>query len=88
MNTAQPRRMAQRKGDSRPEIRDRLVKAFGRLSLIFQAIGARRTAQQELKSGETRRCEISYEARKRELLVALRQKISEKQTKITTRADD
>ena len=81
MNTTRSRRISQSWRDSRVEINNRLAKAFERLSLIFQAIGARQSAEQELKKRETRQCELGYEARKRELLVALRQKISEKQTK-------
>jgi hypothetical protein len=82
MNTTPSRRMTQGWRDFRLEIRNRLAKALERLSLIFLAIDAKRAAQRELKNRETRQCEIGYEARKRELLVALRQKISEKQTKI------
>lgn len=82
MNTTPSRRMAQGRRDFRFEIINRLAIAFERLNIIFPASDAERTAQQELKNREARQCEIGYEARKRELLVALRQKISEKQTKI------
>jgi hypothetical protein len=81
MNTTPSRRLAQDRRDFGVEIINMLAKAFGRLSIIFPAIVAERTAPQELKNRETRQCEIGYEARKRQLLVALRQKIVEKQTK-------
>jgi hypothetical protein len=74
--------MVQGRRDPEFDITNKLAKTFGHLSLVFSAIGARRPAERESKNRETRRCEISYEARKRQLLVALRQKISEKQTKI------
>jgi hypothetical protein len=38
-------------------------------------------AQRELKDREARQDELGYEARKRKLLVALRNKIAEKRTK-------
>jgi hypothetical protein len=68
--------------NSRFEITNRLATAFEQLSLALSAIGARWIEQRESKSRETRQCEAGYEARKRQLLMALRQKISEKQTKI------
>ena len=80
--TTQPRHISQGRRDFGLEITYRLAKTFERLSLVFSAIGARRLAERELKNRETRQCEISYETRKRRLLVALRQKISKKQTKI------
>jgi hypothetical protein len=82
MNTTQSRHMSKGRSGSRGEITSRLAKACEGLSLVFSAIGAKRLAEQDLKNHETPRCEISYEARKRELLIAVRQKISEKQTKI------
>jgi hypothetical protein len=82
MNTTQSRRMAQGRRGFGLEITNRLVKAFEHLSFVFSAIGAKRLAERELKNREPRQCEIGYEARKRQLLVALRKKISEKQTKI------
>jgi hypothetical protein len=68
-------------GDFGLDIRKRLVKAFERLSLIFSAIIIKRMAQQELKDREAGQDELGYEARKRKLLVALRNKIAKKQTK-------
>jgi hypothetical protein len=82
MNTTQSRRMAQGRRDFGLEITNTLAKAFEHLSLVFSAIGAKRLAERELKNHETRECKISYETRKRQLLIALRQKISERQTKI------
>jgi hypothetical protein len=82
INTTQSRRMAQGRRDFGLEITDSLAKAFERLSLVFSAIEAKRLAERELKNRETRQCEIGYEARKRQLSFALRQKISEKQTRI------
>jgi hypothetical protein len=82
IKTTQSRRIAQGLRDLGLEIKDRLAKAFEHLSLLFSAIGSRRLAERELKNRETPQCEIDYETRKRQLLVALRQKISEKQTKI------
>ena len=82
MNTTPSRRMAQARRDSTLEITNRLAKAFERLSFIFSEISARRLTERKLKNREMRKFEISYEARKRRLLMALRQKISEKQTKI------
>jgi hypothetical protein len=63
------------------EIRKRLAKAFERLSLIASAILIKRIAQQELKDREARQDELGYEARKRKLLVVLRNKIAERQAK-------
>jgi hypothetical protein len=74
--------MAHRWGDFGLDIRKRLAKAFERLSFIFSAIVIKRMARRELKNREAQRCEFGYEARKRKLLLALRDKISEKQTKI------
>jgi hypothetical protein len=82
MNTTQSRRMAQGRRDSGLEITNRLANVFEHLSLVFSAIGAKRLAERELKNRGMRQCEISYETRKRQLLIALRQKISEKQTRV------
>jgi len=81
MNTASSGPAAQRLGDFDLEIRKRLAKAFERISLIFSAIIIRWMAQRELNDREARHYELSYEARKRKLLVALRDKIAEKQAK-------
>jgi len=59
-----------------------LAKAFERLDFTFSAIVFKRMAERELKNREAQRCELGYESRKRALLTALRQKISEKQAKI------
>jgi hypothetical protein len=82
MNTTPSRPMAQGRRGFGLEITNRLANVFEHLSLVFSAIGAKRLAERELKNRETRQCEISYETRKRQLLIALRQKISERQTKI------
>jgi hypothetical protein len=82
IKTTQSRRIAQGRRDLGLEITDRLAKAFEHLSLLFSAIGARWLEERESENRETRQCEIGYEARKRQLLAALRKKISEKQTKI------
>ena len=81
MNTTSSRHTAHHLGDFSLEIRKRLAKAFERLSLIFSAIIIKRMAQRELKDREARQDELSYEARKRKLLVALRNKIAERQPK-------
>jgi hypothetical protein len=81
MNTTSSRHTAHRLGDFGLEIRKKLANAFERLSLIFSAIIIKRMAQRELKDREARQDELGYEARKRKLLVALRNKIAEKQTK-------
>jgi len=81
MNTTSSRHSAHRLGDFGLDIRKRLAKAFENLSLIFSAIIIRRMAQRELKDREMQQYELSYEARKRKLLVALRDKIAEKQAK-------
>ena len=81
MNTTSSRHTAHRMGDFGLEIRKRLAKAFERLSLIVSAIVIKRMAQQELKDREARQDGLSYEARKRKLLVALRNKIAERQAK-------
>ena len=75
------RRTASRWGDLGLEMRKRLVKAIERLSDAFSAINLERMARRELKDREAQQCDLGYEARKRELLVALRQRISEKHTK-------
>ena len=82
IKTTQSRRMAQGRRDFGLEITTRLAKAFEHVSLVFSAIGARRMAERESKNRETPQREISYEARKRRLLMALRQKISGKRTGI------
>ena len=81
MNTTSSRHTAHRLGDIGLEIRKRLAKAFERLSLILSAIVIKRMARQELKNREARQSELSYETRKRKLLVALRDKIAERQAK-------
>jgi hypothetical protein len=81
MNTTSSQRAAHRSGDFGLEIRKRLAKAFERVSLIFSAIIIRRMAQRELEDREVQQYDPGYEARKRELLVALRDKIAERQTK-------
>jgi hypothetical protein len=81
MNTTSSRPTAHRLGDFDLEIRKRLAKALERISLIFSAIILRRMAQRELNDREAQHYELSYEARKRKLLVALHDKIAEKQTK-------
>jgi hypothetical protein len=80
MNTTSSQRTAYRLGGFGLEIRKRLAKASERLSLIFSAIIIRRMEQRELKDREAHQEELGYEARKRKLLVALRNKITEKQT--------
>lgn len=81
MNDTFSRRICRRWGDFSPEIRKRLAKAFERLSLRFSASISKWAEQYELQSREAQRCELGYEARKRELLVALRHRISEQHTK-------
>jgi hypothetical protein len=81
MNTTSSRHTAHRLGDFSLEVRKKLAKAFERLSLIVSAIVIKRMAQQELKDREARQDELSYEARKRKLLVALRNKIAERKAK-------
>src|SRR5262245_48711887 len=82
MNITSSRRMTRRWENFSLDIRKRLAKAFERLSLNISADVARRTAQRELMNREMRQCELSYDARKRKLLAALRDKISEKRMKI------
>src|SRR5215475_3653498 len=82
MNTTSSRRMSHRWENFSLEIRKKLAKAFEHLSLIISADIARQMEQSELKNREEQRYEHGYEARKRKLLVSLRHKISEKQTKI------
>jgi len=81
MNTTSSRHAAHRLGDFSLEIRKKLANAFERLSLIVSAIVIKRMAQQELKDREARQDELGYEARKRKLLVALREKVAERQTR-------
>ena len=80
MNTTSSRRMDNRFGLFNFEIRNRLAKVFERLSVISM-IFASRIAQRELQDRDARE-DLGYEARKRKLLIALRNKISEKQSKI------
>jgi len=79
MNTTSSRPTAHRSGDFGLEIRKRLTKAFERISLIFPAIIIRRIAKRDLMDREVRQYELGYEARRRKLLVALRDKIAERQ---------
>jgi hypothetical protein len=79
MNTTSSQRMAYRLGGFGPEIRKKLAKASERLSLIFSAIIIKRMEQRELKDREAHQEELGYEATKRKLLVALRDKIAERQ---------
>jgi hypothetical protein len=58
-----------------------LANALNDLKLFFSSAIAKRMARRELKGREAQQTEIGYEARKRELLIALRQKISERRTK-------
>jgi len=81
MNTTSSRPTAHRLGDFDLEIKKRLAKAFGRISLIFSAIIIRRMARRELNDREAQHYELRYEARKHKLLIALRDKIAEKQAK-------
>lgn len=81
MNTTLSQRTAHRLGDFGLEIRKRLAETFERLSPILSAIIIKRMARRELKGREAQQHELSYEARKRKLLVALRGKIAEKQAK-------
>jgi hypothetical protein len=81
MGTNFLRRMAHPWEHFGPEIRKRLANAFNDLRLIFSLVIAKVTAQREMNSREAGQTEIGYEARKRKLLIALRQKISERRTK-------
>src|SRR5262245_28710776 len=81
MNTTSMQRTAYRLGDFGLEIRKRLAKASERLSLIFSAIIIRWMAQREFNDRGAQHYELGYEARKRQLLVALREKIAEKRAK-------
>jgi hypothetical protein len=81
MNITSSRRAAPHLGDFGLEIRKRLAKEVERLSLIFSTIIIKRMEQRELKDHEVQQCELGYEARKRQLLIALRNKIAENQTK-------
>lgn len=81
MNTTSSQHTVHRLGDFGLEIRKRLAKAFESLGLIFSAIIINRMEQRELKDLEAQQDELSYEARKRKLLAALRDKIAEKQAK-------
>jgi hypothetical protein len=77
-------------GTSRPwenlglEIRRRSARALKGLGQFFSPAMAEWMAKRDLKRQKTQGCETSYEAQKRRLLIALRRKISEKQTKNTT----
>lgn len=81
MNTTSSRHMVHRRGNFCLEIRKRLARAVERLGLRFSAPIIKWAEQYELQRREAQRCELGYEARKRELLIALRQRISEKHTK-------
>jgi hypothetical protein len=80
MNTTSSQHTAYLLGDFGLEVRKRLAKASERLSLIFSAIIIKRMEQREMKDREAHQDELSYEARKSKLLVALRDKIAERQT--------
>jgi hypothetical protein len=81
MDTTLLRTMARPWGHFGLEIRKRLDNALNDLKLFFSSAIAKRMAQRELKGREAQQTALSYEARKRELLIALRQKISERRTK-------
>jgi hypothetical protein len=81
MNTSLSLGMARPWENFGPEIRRRLANALNDLRLFFPLIIAKRTARRELKRREADQTEVGYEARKRKLLIALRQKISERRTK-------
>jgi hypothetical protein len=62
-------------------IRRRLANVFNDLRIFSSWFMAKGMAQRILKRREADQTEASYEARKRKLLIALRQKISERRTK-------
>jgi hypothetical protein len=62
-------------------IRRRLANVFNDLRIFSSWFMAKGMAQRILKRREADQTEAGYEARKRKLLIALRQKISERRTK-------
>jgi hypothetical protein len=64
-----------------PGIRRRLAKVFNDLRIFSSRFIAQGPTRRELKKREAQQTEVGYEARKRKLLIALRQKISERRTK-------
>jgi len=66
------------------EVRRLSASALQGLVRFFSPVMDKWMAKREFKREETQCCETRYEARKRRLLIALRRKISEKQSKITT----
>jgi hypothetical protein len=81
MDTTSLRYMARPLENPGLRIRRRLANAFNDLRIFSSWFIAKSLAQRELKRHEADQTEIGYEARKRKLLIALRQKISERQTK-------
>ena len=81
INTTSSRQMAYRCADFGHEVGRRLVKAFNNLNPIFSAVIAEQATARESQSREAQRYESVYEARKRELLISLRQKVSEMRAK-------
>ena|SRR5215813_3760137 len=79
--TTSSRQMAYRCADFGHEVGRRLVKAFNNLNPIFSAVIAEQATARESQSREAQRYENVYEARKRELLISLRQKVSEMRAK-------
>jgi hypothetical protein len=63
------------------EIKRRLTILLGDLPLYFSMIIAKLIVKRELKRREAQRREVSHKARKRKLLIALHEKISEKRQK-------
>ena len=84
MNTSLSLGMARPRENFGLEIRRRSTRALKGLGRFFSQVMAKWMEKRGLKRQETQSCETSYEAQKRRLLIALRRKISEKQTKITT----
>jgi hypothetical protein len=66
------------------EIRRRSARAINGLGRFFSPVMATWAPPREFERQEAQSCETSYEAQKRKLLIALRRKISEKQTRVTT----
>jgi hypothetical protein len=62
-------------------IRRRLANVFNDLRIFSSWFIAKGLARRELNKREAQQTEAGYEARKRKLLIALRQKISERRTK-------
>ena len=77
INTTLSRQVACRWADLGHEVGRRLVKVFNNLNPIFSAVSFEQATARESQSREEQRYENDYEARKRELLISLRQKISE-----------